>query len=346
MGEMNWMDLATFKIVAEELSFTRASQRLLVSVSAVSQRVRRLERGLGQRLLARTTTQVKLTEAGKLALQAVLAIETQWTEARTRISGLEEPVPELCRPLRTALYRIAPCSIAPCSLAERVASLTAPVACEARHYRSVSMGLDHLRQGEVDFLWWRTWYGPTTRADEDLRELHSYDVVHEDAWAYFSCQHPLLGGPEPSLGQLADFGWIAPPEESAVSVPRVLREMTRREHEFVHYPESQDLVDELLRTSTAVSLGGPSKPLACGLARLPLSPAPRIRYVLSWRNHPAVERLAPAVVDLFRRWYVECTFEFNPRHYRQMLTHPVDYPGLPVTDYYQGGPRPLARTLR
>ena len=339
MSEMNWRDLTTFKVVAEELSFTRAARRLLVSVSAVSQRVRRLERCLGQRLLARTTTQVQLTEAGTLAFQAITSIETQWTQTRTRISGLAEPAPKLSRPLRTALYRIAPCD-----LPERMAHLAAPGACQVRHYRSVALGLDHLRRGEVDFLWWRTWHAPGTRTgSEDLRELRSREVVSEEAWAYLNSRHPLAGGPGPSLGRLADFVWIAPPEESAVAVERLLRETTGHEHAFVHYPESQELADELLRTSTAVSLGGPSEPLPFGLARLPLSPAPRIRYVLSWRDDPAVERLAPAVLDLYRRWYVERTFEFNPHHYQRMLESPGDYPGLSVTDYCHSGPRPMAQ---
>jgi hypothetical protein len=98
----------------------------------------------------------------------------------------------------------------------------------------------------------------------------------------------------------------------------------------------------LLLTSTAVSLGGPSETLPSGLHRLPLSPAVQIRYMLSWRSHPAVERLAPAVLDLYRRWYVERTVECNPHHHQRMLSDPETYPELPVTDYYPSVPRPMA----
>lgn len=337
MNEMNWIDLTTFKIVAEELSFTRAAQRLLVSVSAVSQRVRRLERCLGQRLLARTTTHVQLTEAGALALRSISSIETQWTQTRAQISGLEEPLPELVRPLCTALYRLTPCD-----LPDRMATIAAPGASEVRHYRSVALGLDQLRRGEVDFLWWRTWHRPHTGFGEDLRELRSHEVVAEDAWAYLNCRHPMAGGPGLSLGQLSGFALVAPPEESAVAVPRQLREASGHEQEFVHYPESQELAHELLRTSTAVTLGGPSEPLPSGLHRLPLSSAVQIRYMLSWRGHPAVERLAPAVLDLYRRWYMERTVECNPHHHRRMLSDPETYPGLPVTEYYPSEPRAMA----
>lgn len=58
-------DLATFVVVAEERSFTRAAARLGMAQSAVSQIVRRIEERLGVRLLSRTTRSVAPTEAGE-----------------------------------------------------------------------------------------------------------------------------------------------------------------------------------------------------------------------------------------------------------------------------------------
>lgn len=58
-------DLATFVVVAEERSFTRAAARLGMAQSAVSQIVRRIEERLGVRLLSRTTRSVARTEAGE-----------------------------------------------------------------------------------------------------------------------------------------------------------------------------------------------------------------------------------------------------------------------------------------
>lgn len=57
--------LATFLVVAEERSFTRAAKRQGVSPSAVSHAMRSLEEEVGVRLLARTTRSVALTEAGQ-----------------------------------------------------------------------------------------------------------------------------------------------------------------------------------------------------------------------------------------------------------------------------------------
>lgn len=64
-------DLAVFAVVAEERSFTRAAAKLGTSQSAVSQIVRRLETGIGIKLLTRTTRSVSPTEAGEQLLAAL-----------------------------------------------------------------------------------------------------------------------------------------------------------------------------------------------------------------------------------------------------------------------------------
>jgi DNA-binding transcriptional LysR family regulator len=61
-------ELATFAIVAQERSFTRAAARLGVSQSALSHAMRALEKRLGLQLLARTTRSVSPTAAGAALL--------------------------------------------------------------------------------------------------------------------------------------------------------------------------------------------------------------------------------------------------------------------------------------
>jgi len=61
-------DLAVFATVAEERSFTRAAARLGVSQSALSHKIRSLEKRLGIQLLARTTRSVSPTPAGNAVL--------------------------------------------------------------------------------------------------------------------------------------------------------------------------------------------------------------------------------------------------------------------------------------
>lgn len=79
--------LATFLVVAEERSFTRAAKRQGVSPSAVSHAMRGLEEELGVRLLARTTRSVALTEAGERLLARLKPALTEVEETLDQISG-------------------------------------------------------------------------------------------------------------------------------------------------------------------------------------------------------------------------------------------------------------------
>lgn len=71
MARVDANDLQAFLAVARERSFTRAAAKLGVSPSALSHTIRRLETGLGIRLLARSTRSVAPTDAGQRLLEAV-----------------------------------------------------------------------------------------------------------------------------------------------------------------------------------------------------------------------------------------------------------------------------------
>jgi DNA-binding transcriptional LysR family regulator len=79
--------LRAFVAVAEELNFTRASQRLHLGQQAVSKSVRQLERELGVALLERTTREVRLTPAGAALLaegrDVLSAADAAFARART-----------------------------------------------------------------------------------------------------------------------------------------------------------------------------------------------------------------------------------------------------------------------
>jgi DNA-binding transcriptional LysR family regulator len=62
---MNLMQMRYFLAIADEGSFTRAADRLLVAQPSLSQQIKRLERELGGALLERLPTGVRLTAAGK-----------------------------------------------------------------------------------------------------------------------------------------------------------------------------------------------------------------------------------------------------------------------------------------
>lgn len=78
--------LRYFLVLAEELNFTRAAERLQIAQPALSSQVRRLEAQLGTRLLERSTRAVALTDAGHELVArgpaALAALEQAWDSAQ------------------------------------------------------------------------------------------------------------------------------------------------------------------------------------------------------------------------------------------------------------------------
>lgn len=85
MPRQNLNDLLAFLTVARERSFSKAAAKLGVSPSALSHTLRALERGLGVRLLNRTTRSVSPTEAGERLLQT---IGPRFEEIETELAAL------------------------------------------------------------------------------------------------------------------------------------------------------------------------------------------------------------------------------------------------------------------
>lgn len=90
MERIDLNTLATFLVVAEERSFTRAAKRLGVSPSAVSHAMRGLEEDIGVRLLSRTTRSVAPTEAGEQLLAHLRPALTDVQDALDALSGLRD----------------------------------------------------------------------------------------------------------------------------------------------------------------------------------------------------------------------------------------------------------------
>lgn len=78
-------DLAVFLAVAEMRSFTRAAAKLGTSQSAISQIVRRLEAGIGLKLLTRNTRTVAPTEAGE---HLIATLRPAFDEIDAKLSAL------------------------------------------------------------------------------------------------------------------------------------------------------------------------------------------------------------------------------------------------------------------
>src|SRR5258708_30621983 len=79
---MNLRQLRYFLTIADEGSFTRAAEQLLVAQPSLSQQIKALEHELGGPLLERLPKGVRLTAAGKAFLPEARAAVTHADRAR------------------------------------------------------------------------------------------------------------------------------------------------------------------------------------------------------------------------------------------------------------------------
>ncbi len=86
---MELWQLRTFRVVAETLNFTRAAERLHLTQSAVSHQIKALEEELGEPLFIRAKRGVKLSEAGKIALEYAERILDEADALTERLAGRE-----------------------------------------------------------------------------------------------------------------------------------------------------------------------------------------------------------------------------------------------------------------
>jgi DNA-binding transcriptional LysR family regulator len=82
---MDLRHLRYFQAVAEELSYSRAGERLRIAQPALSRAVQEMEDELGANLLDRNRRNVSLTPAGKVLLRETAILFERWDEAMRRV---------------------------------------------------------------------------------------------------------------------------------------------------------------------------------------------------------------------------------------------------------------------
>lgn len=90
MNAFNFRHLMYFRAVAHDGGLVRAAARLNLSQSALSVQIRALEARLGQALFEREGRRLRLTEAGRIALDAADAIQAAGEDLAATLAGRED----------------------------------------------------------------------------------------------------------------------------------------------------------------------------------------------------------------------------------------------------------------
>ncbi|BBZ05645.1 LysR family transcriptional regulator [Mycolicibacterium chitae] len=91
-----------FVAVAEELSFSRAAERLHMAPSPLSRRIKDLERELGAELFVRDYHHISLTEVGRRLLPSAIEVVEKFDALREIAAGVRQPA------IRSATVGMAP----------------------------------------------------------------------------------------------------------------------------------------------------------------------------------------------------------------------------------------------
>jgi DNA-binding transcriptional LysR family regulator len=173
MGEIEVRQLRYFRVVAVELSFTRAAERLGMAQPPLSRSIRALERRLGVALFERTNRSVRLTAAGATLLAESGQVLDALAAAveRTRKAGRPGPLVVTAKPgVGIVLLR---------RIAERCAD---PVAIVVSGFGEQAA---MVRGGRADVA--------LVGCPEDTHGLDVEEVFREPRLAGLAADHPLAG---------------------------------------------------------------------------------------------------------------------------------------------------------
>lgn len=90
--QIEFRNLHSFLVLAEELHFRKAAEKLFISQPGLSKQIKHLEAQLGVKLLDRDRRNVRLTEGGEYLKQQVSQLEGFLTHTINHLKGLESGI--------------------------------------------------------------------------------------------------------------------------------------------------------------------------------------------------------------------------------------------------------------
>ncbi|MGW0550369.1 LysR family transcriptional regulator [Streptomyces altiplanensis] len=197
---LNLERLRTLDALARHGSVSGAAEGLHVTTSAVSQQMAKLEREVGQPLLAKNGRGVRLTDAGRLLADHAARILSQVELAQ---SDIEAQRGRVVGELAVAAFPTAARGLLPAALA----------ALRAEHpqlrARMREMEPDEsvraVLRGDFDLAVVLDWYNKPLSMPEGLAKQ---ELLHDPADVAVHVDHPLAGRTAVDLEEFADDDWV------------------------------------------------------------------------------------------------------------------------------------------
>ncbi|WP_051020892.1 LysR substrate-binding domain-containing protein [Nocardia araoensis] len=287
---MELRQLRYFVVLAEELHFRRAAERLFISTPTLSQQIKVLERELGGPLLVREP-RVELTAAGAVLLRS----------GRTVLRAMDEAMRETRRAAAAGapVLRLGLLNGVPPWLPARIGSLLTTALPGARMVLTGGTTADQVRfldDDEVDLA--------LVRAPVDLPERFAQrPVAREELGVVMSERHPLAGAAPLDPAELSGHELILFARESATGLHDLLLRTLAGHGAAVRLSDSAmghaQMLAVLPSRPDMIGLSSSRVNGLPGLVWRPLRGTPLlVTYALAWRaavRDPAVAALLAAL---------------------------------------------------
>jgi DNA-binding transcriptional LysR family regulator len=312
-------DLRYFVAVAEELSFTRAAERLHLSQPALSKQIRGLETTLRARLFRRDRRQVELTAAGAALHAVARGLLQDWDDG---VAAVGDAAAQDARIVRVGTLTSIGRALYP-AITEQFAKRQPGWQVELRTFGwgDPTAGLGD-RTTDAAFVW----------LPIDTAEIETTVLATERRFVAISARHPLAGrrtiefseiASEPvaalpaSAGSQRDF-WLAA-DARAGRPPRVVAEVSAADEKF-EIVSSGAAITLLAEGNAGIYPGMGSSAFRSSASSQPSSRSPGDAPTAGPRSRtssrPAATRLAPRTEppDLSRRMIRTAIRSTRPGH--------------------------------
>ena len=283
---MDLRSLNYFSVVAEELNFTRAAQRLNLSQPPLSNQIKALEEELGTPLFVRGSRGVALTEAGKLLYRR--SAQLLDLAERTR-----EEVGALVMGLSGMLCLGSVAGLAPFLAAQWIAGFRGEfplVRFEIVNGSSDDI-IDQIQRGYMEL--------GIIAAPYDSERLEGMEVGEESWCAFVSETHPLALDGDLPLRTLVDYPLIVPHRRSRIDEIRSWFRQAGAEPAIIG--EHSNYVDVLAmaRANVGVCIFPQTapEPMPGIVCRRIVEPSRTAKYLLVHKRNAALSELSQAFLD-------------------------------------------------